>query len=151
FEINDDEVGLGGVGAEPARLRADVLDVEMPVVVLAAELAADGLLDGVAGRQRVEDEARGFRGVELRGRRTGHAHGEIEKERVPFLAGEGGHDGFYFAVTRRGYRAFVAEERPARIVGEHGVDGGRLAGDGHVAPHKTNAVAIVDPRGGVSE
>ena len=55
LEVSHDQRGVPLPRAQPAGLRADVLDAEMPIVA-GLKLLADGLLDGVAVWQRVEDE-----------------------------------------------------------------------------------------------
>ena len=67
LEIGDDEIRIVRVLAQPARLRADVLNVEMPVVA-GLQSAPDGLLDRVPIGQRVEDEPNGLGFIERRGR-----------------------------------------------------------------------------------
>src|SRR4030095_13662810 len=66
LQVRDDQIHVALPGAEPARLGADVLDVEMPVLAR-CDPAADGLLDGDARGHCVEHQAHGLRGVEISG------------------------------------------------------------------------------------
>ncbi len=59
FEIRNDDGAIGDGIAKESGLRADVLDVEMPVVA-GFQFLADGLCGGVAVGQRVKDEQHGF-------------------------------------------------------------------------------------------